>query len=73
MSQCASRTDCIVFHGKTAGSQVYGHNELLYFTTLLYFSWAKFGSYTRTREMVTPFPMHPGNERRVARPPHGRI
>ena len=41
MSQGASRTDCIVFHGKTAGSQAYGHNELI-----LYFSWAKFGSYT---------------------------
>ena len=41
MSQCASRTDCIIFHGKTAGSQVYGHNELI-----LYFLWAKFGGYT---------------------------
>ena len=29
MSQCASETDCIIFHGKTAGSQVYGHNELI--------------------------------------------
>ena len=29
LSQCVTtRTDCIVFHGKTAGSQVCGHNEL---------------------------------------------
>ena len=36
-----SGTECIVFHRKIAGSQVYGHKELI-----LYFLWAKFGSYT---------------------------
>ena len=59
MPRCASRTNCIVFLGKTAGSQGYGCNELL-----LYFWWAKFGSYTCTGEMAKPFPMCPGIERR---------
>ena len=27
MSQCASRTNCLIFREKTAGSQVYSHNE----------------------------------------------
>ena len=54
-----SRTNCIVFHGKTAGSQVCGHNECL-----LYLSWTTFGSCTCTGEMGEPFPACPGIERR---------
>ena len=68
MSQCTSRTNCIVFHGKTAGSQVYGHNEFL-----LYFSWAEFGSCTCTGEMAKSFPRCPGIERREVRPSCGGI
>ena len=59
MSQCASRANCIVFHGKTAGLQVYGHNEFL-----LYLFWTEFGSCTCTGEVVKAFSMHPGIERR---------
>ena len=29
MSQCAFGTNHIIFHGKTVGSQVYGHKELI--------------------------------------------
>ena len=69
MSQCVtSRTNCIVFHGKIAGSQVYGHNEFL-----LCFPWTEFGSCTCTWEIVTPFPMHPGIEKRGVGPPHDGI
>ena len=68
MSRCASRTNCIVFHGKTAGSQIYGHNEFL-----LCFPWTEFGSNTCTGEMVTPFQKHLGIERRGVGPSHGRI
>ena len=51
--------NCIVFHGKTAGSQVCGHNECL-----LYLSWTTFGSCTCTGEMGEPFLVCPEIERR---------
>ena len=45
--------------GKSAGSQVCGHNECL-----LYLSWTTFDSCTCTGEMGEPFPVCPGIERR---------
>ena len=56
-----------IFHGKTAGSQVCGHNE-----SLLYLLWATIGSCTCTGEMGEPFPACPGIERR-GRPSHSRM
>ena len=53
--------------GKSAGSQVCGHNKCL-----LYLSQTTSGSCTCTGEMDEPFPVHPGIERRD-RPSHSRM
>ena len=61
MSQgVASGTNCTVFHGKTAGSQVCGHNEcLLYLLHGLHLA-----AVHAQRIMGEPFPACPGIERR---------
>ena len=53
--------------GKSAGSQVCGHNECL-----LYLSQTTFGSCTCTGEMGEPFPWCPGIER-MGRPSCSRM
>ena len=56
---CASGTDCIIFHRKIAGSQVYGHKELK-----LYLCGLNLAAIHEQGGMAAPFLMHPGSERR---------
>ena len=55
-------TNCIVFHGKTAGSQVYDHNECN-----SPFSGLNLAAVHAKGKWPQPFPMHPGIERKRVR------
>ena len=68
MSQCASKTDCIVFHEKTAGSWACGQNE--FYST---FCGLNLAAVHAQGKWPQPFPMCPGIERKEVRLSHDGI